>query len=70
MRFCWRLLAGISGADAIEANMRPERGLLGLRAGMEVFANLRPAVVLPQLADASSLKKDIVSGTDIVIRES
>ena len=68
MRFCWRLLAGIR--DALEANMRPERGLLGLRAGMEVFANLRPAVVLPQLADASSLKKDIVSGTDImVVRE-
>ena len=68
VRFCWRLLAGISGA--LELNMRPERGLLGLRAGMEVFANLRPAVVLPQLADASSLKKDIVSGTDImVVRE-
>ena len=66
------LLAAIGGYkwDALEANMRPERGLLGLRAGMEVFANLRPAVVLPQLADASSLKKDIVSGTDImVVRE-
>ena len=66
------LLAAIGGYkwDTLEANMRPERGLLGLRAGMEVFANLRPAVVLPQLADASSLKKDIVSGTDImVVRE-
>ena len=66
------LLAAIGGYkwDTLEANMRPERGLLGLRAGMGVFANLRPAVVLPQLADASSLKREVVSGTDImVVRE-
>lgn len=40
---------------------------MGLRSGLAAFANLRPAVVLPQLADASSLKKEIVSGVDIMI---
>ncbi len=49
------------------ADQRPERGLLALRAGLKAFANLRPAIVLPQLADASSLKREIVEGTDIMI---
>ena len=53
--------------DSLPAGERPERGLLGLRAGLEAFANLRPAVVLPQLADASSLKREIVEGVDIMI---
>lgn len=66
------LLAAIGGYkwDTLPADVRPEQGLLGLRAGLGVFANLRPANILPQLIDASSLKREIVEGTDImVIRE-
>jgi 3-isopropylmalate dehydrogenase len=49
---------------------RPEAGLLALRAGMNVFANLRPAKCFAALADASSLKRDIVEGLDILfVRE-
>jgi 3-isopropylmalate dehydrogenase len=47
--------------------LRPEQGLLGLRAGLELFANLRPAILYPQLAAASTLKREIVSGLDIMI---
>ncbi|HEX5378272.1 MAG TPA: 3-isopropylmalate dehydrogenase [Phenylobacterium sp.] len=46
---------------------RPEAGLLALRAGMEVFANLRPALCFQALADASSLKREIVEGLDFMI---
>jgi len=46
---------------------RPEAGLLNLRAGMEVFANLRPALCFPALADASSLKRELVEGLDMMI---
>ncbi|MGA0605837.1 3-isopropylmalate dehydrogenase [Phenylobacterium sp. VNQ135] len=46
---------------------RPEAGLLALRAGMEVFANLRPALCFKPLADASSLKRELVEGLDIMI---
>ncbi len=53
--------------DSLPAEQRPERGLLALRAGLAAFANLRPATVLPQLADASSLKREIVEGVDIMI---
>lgn len=53
--------------DDLPAEQRPERGLLALRASLNAFANLRPAIVLPQLADASSLKREIVEGTDIMI---
>ena len=53
--------------DTLPAEQRPERGLLALRAGLNAFANLRPATVLPQLADASSLKREIVEGVDIMI---
>ena len=54
------LLAAIGGYkwDTLPSDERPEKGLLGLRAGLEVFANLRPATVLPQLIDASSLKRE------------
>ncbi len=49
---------------------RPEAGLLSLRAGMGVFANLRPAICFPALADASSLKREFVEGLDILfVRE-
>jgi 3-isopropylmalate dehydrogenase len=46
---------------------RPEAGLLGLRAGMNVFANLRPALCFAPLADASSLKRHLVEGLDLMI---
>lgn len=66
------LLAAIGGPqwDALPAHLRPEQGLLGLRAGLDLFANLRPATILPQLIDASSLKREVVEGVDImVVRE-
>lgn len=66
------LLAAIGGYkwDSLPRPQRPETGLLGLRAGLGLFANLRPAVILPQLIDASSLKRDIIEGVDImVVRE-
>src|SRR5699024_8385682 len=53
--------------DTIERAKRPERGLLKLRSSLGLFANLRPAILFPQLASASSLKPEIVSGLDILI---
>lgn len=53
--------------DALPNAQRPEKGLLRLRASLNAFANLRPAVVLPQLADASTLKREVVEGVDIMI---
>ncbi len=66
------LLAAIGGYqwDNLPRHQRPETGLLGLRSGLGLFANLRPATILPQLIDASSLKREIVAGVDImVVRE-
>jgi 3-isopropylmalate dehydrogenase len=66
------LLAAIGGYkwDSLPSHLRPESGLLGLRAGLGLFANLRPARILPQLIDASSLKREVVEGVDImVVRE-
>ncbi|MEB3341691.1 3-isopropylmalate dehydrogenase [Okeania sp.] len=66
------LLAAIGGYkwDNLPRHQRPETGLLGLRAGLGLFANLRPAKILPQLIDASTLKREIVQGVDImVVRE-
>jgi 3-isopropylmalate dehydrogenase len=66
------LLAAIGGYkwDSLPSHLRPEAGLLGLRAGLGLFANLRPAQILPQLIDASTLKKEVVEGVDImVVRE-
>ncbi len=66
------LLAAIGGYkwDVLPRHLRPETGLLGLRAGLELFANLRPATILPQLIDASSLKREVVAGVDLmVVRE-
>ncbi len=48
-------------------HLRPEAGLLGLRTGMEVYANLRPALCFEALADASTLKREVVQGLDIMI---
>lgn len=53
--------------DSLPSASRPEGGLLALRTGLNAFANLRPAVVLPQLADGSSLKREVVEGVDIMI---
>ena len=66
------LLAAIGGYkwDTLPRHQRPETGLLALRAGLGLFANLRPATILPQLVDASSLKREVVEGVDImVVRE-
>lgn len=66
------LLAAIGGYkwDTLPNSQRPERGLLGLRAGLGLFANLRPAKILPQLIDASTLKREVIEGVDImVVRE-
>jgi len=64
------LLGAVGGPkwDNLEnRDLRPEKGLLGLRSGLELFGNLRPAILYPQLADASSLKPEVVSGLDILI---
>lgn len=66
------LLAAIGGYkwDSLPREKRPETGLLGMRKGLGLFANLRPATILPQLIDASSLKREVVEGVDImVVRE-
>src|SRR6218665_814541 len=63
------LLGAVGGPkwDKIERDIRPERGLLKIRSALGLFANLRPAILYPQLADASSLKPEIVAGLDILI---
>lgn len=53
--------------DVLPRELRPERGLLRLRKELDLFANLRPAKVLPQLADASTLKREVLEGFDIMI---
>jgi len=66
------LLAAIGGPqyDALPRQLRPESGLLGLRAGLGLFANLRPVKIVPALIDASSLKAEVISGVDLlVVRE-
>lgn len=63
------LLGAVGGPkwDSLAAGERPERGLLAIRADLELFANLRPAILYPQLADASSLKPELVAGLDLLI---
>jgi 3-isopropylmalate dehydrogenase len=67
------LLAAVGGPkwDTTDPNQpRPEQGLLGLRKGLGLFANLRPVKPLPALYDASPLKREIIEGTDmLVVRE-
>ncbi len=53
--------------DNLPFDKKPERGLLRLRKEMDLFANLRPAIVFEALADASSLKRELVAGLDILI---
>jgi 3-isopropylmalate dehydrogenase len=63
------LMGAVGGPQWVKAprDKRPEAGLLGLRAGMGVFANLRPALCFQPLADASSLKRERVEGLDFMI---
>jgi len=63
------LMGAVDGTQWAGAprDKRPEAGLLNLRAGMEVYANLRPALCFPALADASSLKRHLVEGLDFMI---
>ena len=63
------LLGAVGGPayDALPPSIRPERGLLQIRAALDLFANLRPAILYPQLAEASSLKPERVAGLDILI---
>ncbi len=53
--------------DGVPYDVRPEAGLLRLRKDLQLFANLRPAIVYPALADASSLKRELVENLDILI---
>ncbi|NOX28342.1 MAG: 3-isopropylmalate dehydrogenase [Gammaproteobacteria bacterium] len=69
-RDCDAILLGAVGGkkwESLDIAVRPEKGLLGLRAELELFANLRPALLYPQLADASSLKPELVAGLDLMI---
>jgi 3-isopropylmalate dehydrogenase len=63
------LLGAVGGPkwDGVAYEVRPEAGLLRLRKDMALFANLRPAICYPALADASSLKREIVDGLDLMI---
>ena len=66
------LLGAVGGPkwEKIDFSLRPERALLGLRSNLKLYANLRPAKIFPALVDASSLKRELVDGLDImVIRE-
>jgi 3-isopropylmalate dehydrogenase len=63
------LLGAVGGPkyDSLPREVRPERGLLAIREALSLFANLRPALLYPELAAASSLKPEVVSGLDIMI---
>ncbi len=63
------LLGAVGGPkwDSLPREQRPERGLLGIRKDLGLFANLRPAILYPELANASTLKPEVVSGLDILI---
>lgn len=63
------LLGAVGGYkwESLDISVRPEKGLLRLRSEMQLFANLRPAYLFPQLADASTLKPEVVAGLDILI---
>jgi 3-isopropylmalate dehydrogenase len=63
------MLGAVGGPkwDGVSYDQRPEAGLLRLRKDLELFANLRPAICYPALANASSLKRELVDGLDIMI---
>ncbi len=61
------LLGAVGGPqwDSLPREKRPERGLLGIRKDLNLFANLRPAILYPELANASTLKPEVVAGLDM-----
>ncbi|MEJ0009573.1 MAG: 3-isopropylmalate dehydrogenase [Alphaproteobacteria bacterium] len=63
------LLGAVGGPkwESLDYSVRPERGLLGIRKELDLFANLRPALCFPALAEASTLKPEVISGLDILI---
>jgi 3-isopropylmalate dehydrogenase len=63
------LLGAVGGPqyDTLPRDVRPERGILGIRKALALFANLRPALLYPELAASSTLKPEVVSGLDVVI---
>ncbi|HEX8010140.1 MAG TPA: 3-isopropylmalate dehydrogenase [Casimicrobiaceae bacterium] len=63
------LLGAVGGPryDALPRTLRPEQGILAIRKALRLFANLRPALLYPELASASTLKPDVVSGLDLMI---
>lgn len=63
------LLGAVGGYkwESLAISVRPEKGLLGIRSKLNLFANLRPAILYPQLADASTLKAEVVAGLDLMI---
>ena len=65
----FRSLGAVGGPqwDSLPREQRPERGLLGIRKDLGLFANLRPAILYPELANASTLKPEVVAGLDILI---
>jgi len=67
---CDSIVLGAVGGqqwESLERELRPERGLLGIRAELDLFSNLRPAILYPQLANASTLKNEVISGLDLMI---
>ena len=67
---CDSILLGAVGGpqwESLERELRPEQGLLGIRAELDLFSNIRPAILYPQLANASTLKNEVVSGLDLMI---
>ena len=66
------LLGAVGGPkwENLDFSLRPERALLGLRSSLKLYANLRPAKIFPALVDASTLKREVIEGLDIlVVRE-
>ncbi len=63
------LLGAVGGPqyERLPRELRPERGLLGIRAALDLFANLRPALMYPELVDASTLRAEVVAGLDLMI---
>jgi 3-isopropylmalate dehydrogenase len=63
------LLGAVGGPkyDALPRELRPEQGILGLRKALALFANLRPALLYPELAASSTLKPEVIAGLDLVI---
>ncbi len=63
------LLGAVGGPkwDKIERSLRPEKGLLAIRAGLDLYANLRPAILYKELVEASSLKPEVIDALDIMI---